>query len=115
MSNSHHSVEQRQQLFTGLYKTAFAATAKYVSRLGGSVDEAKDVFQDALVIYYEKLVAQTLPEKNIAYLIGTAQKLWLHRYRQTKRQSPLDDANIAVTEEQTFTDKRLLKFLASAG
>ena len=115
MSNAHHSAEQRQQLFTQLYKTAFPATARYVSRLGGSVDEAKDVFQDALVIYYEKLVAQTLPEKNIGYLVGTAQKLWLQRYRESNRQSPLNDIDIAITEEQTYSDKRLLNFLTTAG
>ncbi|WP_246230140.1 RNA polymerase sigma factor [Mucilaginibacter humi] len=38
---------QRQQLFINLYKKAFPIVAKYVSRMGGSFDEAKDVFQDA--------------------------------------------------------------------
>ncbi len=115
MSNVHSSVKQRQQLFISLYKTAFPATARYVSRLGGSVDEAKDVFQDALIVYYEKLVAQTLPENNIAYLVGTAKNLWLQRYRETNRQLPLDDTDIAIAEEQTYADKRLLNFLSTAG
>lgn len=115
MSNLNHSFDQRQQLFIHLYKTAFPATARYVSRLGGSADEAKDVFQDALVIYYEKMVAQTLPEKNIGYLLGTAQKLWLHRYRENNRQIPLNTIDVPVNEEQTLADKRLLKFLTTAG
>lgn len=75
MSSLNYSVTQRQQLFIALYKTAFPAVAKYVSRLGGTADEAKDVFQDALVVYYEKMVTKSLPEKDVAYLVGTSKKI----------------------------------------
>jgi DNA-directed RNA polymerase specialized sigma24 family protein len=115
MSNSNHSVENRQKLFTGLYKTAFPAVARYISRLGGSLDEAKDVFQDALVIYYEKMIAKALPEKNIGYLIGTSQKLWLQRYRENNRQTPLNNTEIAFDEDQKPADKRLMHFLSTTG
>ena len=115
MSNLNHSVEERQKLFTHLYKTAFPATARYVSRLGGSFDEAKDVFQDALVVYYEKMVAQSLPENNIGYLVGTAQKLWLQRYRESNRQTPLNDTDIAMDDDQKPAEKRLLHFLSTTG
>ena len=115
MSNLNHSVENRQKLFISLYKTAFPAVARYISRLGGSFDEAKDVFQDALIIYYEKMGAQSLPEKNIGYLVGTSQKLWLQRYRESNRQTPLNNTEIAIDEDQKPADKRLLHFLSTAG
>jgi DNA-directed RNA polymerase specialized sigma24 family protein len=115
MNSLNHSVEQRQQLFIGLYKTAFPAVAQYISRLSGTMDEAKDVFQDALVIYYEKMVTQTLPEKNIAYLVGISKKLWLQRYRENNRQVQLDNIDTPVAEEEKLADKRLLNFLATAG
>jgi RNA polymerase sigma factor (sigma-70 family) len=115
MSNSNHSVENRQKLFTSLYKTAFPAVARYISRLGGSLEEAKDVFQDALVIYYEKMIAKTLPEKNIGYLVGTSQKLWLQRYRENNRQLPINEIDITINEEQKPADKRLLHFLSTTG
>ena len=38
---------QREELFISLYKKAFPLVARYVSKMGGSFDEAKDVFQDA--------------------------------------------------------------------
>lgn len=115
MSNLNYSVAQRQELFIALYKTAFPSVAKYVSRLGGSADEAKDVFQDALVIYYEKMVAKSLPEKDIAYLVGISKNLWLQRYRETNKQTPLDNFDISITVEETPADKRLLKLLTTAG
>ena len=115
MSNSHHLVEQRQKVFILLYKTAFPAVARYISRLGGSFDEAKDVFQDSLVIYYEKMTNQTLPVNGIGYLIGTSKNLWLQRYRKSNRQLPLNEIEVAIDEDQKPADKRLLHFLSTAG
>ncbi|HBW79380.1 MAG TPA: hypothetical protein DEF78_02660, partial [Sphingobacterium sp.] len=52
--NSNRTID-RQLLFMNLYKSTFPIVAKYVSRMGGNLDEAKDVFQDALLVYYEKI------------------------------------------------------------
>lgn len=108
---------QRQQLFIELYKGAFPPVARYVSRLGGSFDEAKDVFQDALVIYYEKTIKQSpAPDNDIAYLVGVAKNLWLKRYRQSAQNLPLNDAEIAFEEqEESPSNKRLMLFLTKAG
>jgi DNA-directed RNA polymerase specialized sigma24 family protein len=61
-----------------LYQQAFPLVAQYVSKTGGSFHDAKDVFQDALVIYYEKqaagAVAIQYSEK--AYILGIAKHLW---------------------------------------
>jgi|GEM_PF-1138641 len=54
--NNHQQIEinRRQQQSFSLYKNAFSAFAKYVARMGGNLDEAKDCFQDALLAWYEK-------------------------------------------------------------
>jgi RNA polymerase sigma factor (sigma-70 family) len=108
---------QRQELFIELYKSAFPAVAKYVSRLGGSFDEAKDVFQDALVVYYEKAVAQPSALNNDAgYLVGIAKNLWLKRYRQSVQNLPLTDLDMAFNEqEESPSNNRLMRFLSTAG
>ncbi|MDF2475437.1 MAG: polymerase subunit sigma-70 [Sphingobacterium sp.] len=109
-------VAGRQALFINLYKSAFPAVAKYISRMGGSFDEAKDVFQDALVVYYEKAILNPMVLKNdIGYLIGTAKNLWLKRYCQTSQNQPLDDLEIPLTIDELPSSKRLLRFLETAG
>ncbi len=111
------SIEQRQRLFMQLYKKAFPAVARYVARLGGSFDEAKDVFQDALVIYYEQVIVKQKPIDNPdAYLAGTAKKLWLKRYHQNNRFTSLEVAE-ALPDEETEcpSDHKLLNFLQRAG
>lgn len=115
-SQPHNSTKQRHQLFTGLYKKAFPAVAKYVSNKGGSFDEAKDVFQDALVAYYEKTVAGNTTENDTAYLFGIAKHLWLKRYKQNDKNTPLDNFDLSNEEVTSHpSDKRLMRYLATAG
>ncbi|PUV23906.1 RNA polymerase sigma factor [Sphingobacterium athyrii] len=115
VSNSNQAM-RRQALFMDLYKSAFPTVAKYVSRMGGDFDEAKDVFQDALIIYYEKVILSPTALKNdIGYLIGTARNLWLKRYYQTSQHLPLDHLEIPLTDEESPSSGRLLRFLETAG
>lgn len=114
---SFSTVEQRQQLFMQLYQKAFPAVARYVSRLGGSLDEAQDVFQDALVVYYEQCIAKKNTAENpAAYLMGAAKNLWLKRYHQNSRFTALEQAEtLHTSEEQQPADGKLMRFLQTAG
>jgi RNA polymerase sigma factor (sigma-70 family) len=115
INNSDRTI-QRQELFIRLYKSAFPVVAKYVSRMGGSFDEAKDVFQDALVVYYEKVVTSPdLFTNDLAYLVGTAKNLWLKRYRQSTQNVPLDNLDVFDEEQETPSNTRLMRFLETAG
>ncbi|MBE9663263.1 RNA polymerase sigma factor [Mucilaginibacter myungsuensis] len=113
------SAYQRQQVFTDLYLSAFPSVARYVSRRGGSFDEAKDVFQDAMLVWYEKAVAGQIPQNDKAYLMGIAKHLWVKRYEVNKRYIPLDDAGNSadifdLTEKHPVTN-RIMHYLQSTG
>jgi RNA polymerase sigma factor (sigma-70 family) len=107
----------RNQLLMELYKSAFPAVAKYVAKMGGSIDDAKDVFQDALVIYYEKAVAGNLiAADGKAYLLGIAKHLWLKKFREQSNTLPLDDSFEQADEaEQQVSNNKVLHFLETAG
>ncbi|MES3016793.1 MAG: sigma-70 family RNA polymerase sigma factor [Bacteroidota bacterium] len=108
--------EQRQELFISLYKTTFPVVARYISRRGGSFDEAKDVFQDALVVYYERSVlAKPVLKNDINYLVGTAKNLWLKRYRQSNQNIPLGTIDLSGEEHEHPSANRLMRFLETAG
>ncbi|WP_313372302.1 RNA polymerase sigma factor [Sphingobacterium multivorum] len=113
--NSNRTID-RQLLFMNLYKSTFPIVAKYVSRMGGNLDEAKDVFQDALLVYYEKIHLTETPLNNaIGYLFGTAKNLWLKRYGQSSPNLSLDKVDIALTTEESPSSARLFRFLEIAG
>jgi DNA-directed RNA polymerase specialized sigma24 family protein len=111
---------KRQELFIALYQKVFPAVAKYVSRCGGSFDEAKDVFQDALLSYYEKTASTGLTINNSdgAYIYGTARYLWLKRYKEGSQTSPLNEAQVANSAPEIVPipdEHKLLRFLETAG
>lgn len=105
---------------TRLYLGAFPAVARYVGHRGGSLDEAKDVFHDAVVIWYERSVTERdTPRDDKAYLIGIAKHLWLKSYREHNRYIPLDEAgdaaHISVNEEQQPISNKLMHYLEGTG
>ncbi|HTH81488.1 MAG TPA: sigma-70 family RNA polymerase sigma factor [Mucilaginibacter sp.] len=115
-NNTSDQFTKRQELFTALYKTAFPVVAKYVSRMGGSFDEAKDVFQDALIIYYEIIIsAQSTLKNDTGWLVGTAKHLWIKRYNEKNKNTALDNIDILLDRPETPSNNRLLNFLEASG
>ena len=112
----------RQQLFVDLYQRAFPAVARFVSRHGGSLEAAQDVFQDALVLYYEKIVREAADgpaaHHDVAYLLGIARHRWIKQYHRAAPEVPLETSDAVFrTEESAETPARrkLLRFLTVAG
>ncbi len=110
---------QREELFISLYKKAFPAVAKYVARRGGTFDDAKDVFQDAVAVYYEKVIAdadavKTTPQ---AYIMGVAKNSWSKRFNDGLKNIPLDGNQFDESEapEQTLLFDKLSTLMATAG
>jgi DNA-directed RNA polymerase specialized sigma24 family protein len=118
---SNSTPAQREQLFIALYKKAFPAVAKYISKMGGSFDEAKDIFQDALVIYYEKSVSAqlVLHTNEQAYLLGIAKNLWAKRFGESLHHTSLDtnrnDYDFIEDENIQPSTARLMHYLETAG
>lgn len=118
-----HTITQTEihtEIFTRLYKAAFPLVARYIGRRGGSFDEAKDVFQDALIIYYENAITSgNTPRNEKAWLLGIAKNLWLKSYRNNSRYIPLDEAgnvsDITPPEDQQPLTAKLLNYLESTG
>lgn len=119
MTAFNNTAQKQEQLFSQLYLSAFPAVAAYVRKMGGSFDEAKDVFQDALISYYEKVLVNgtVISTTQNGYLFGTARHMWLQRYRSKSRELPLNvntDFTGGEAETQPSTNK-LLAYLSTAG
>jgi len=114
------AVAAREKLLMQLYKQAFPAVAAYVAKMDGSFDEAKDIFQDALVSYYEKVITGNVEIKTTpkAYLLGTARHLWLRKYAADSLQVPIDDNHTDEIADETPLQPhqhKLMQLLETAG
>ncbi len=110
-------VKQREAFFMRLYKKAFPIVARYIARMGGTLEEAQDIFQDTLVIYYEKITSgdtEIIVSEN-AYLFGIAKNLWLRRHRDGSKYQLLNDLEIEDVPDEKLATGKILYFLETAG
>jgi DNA-directed RNA polymerase specialized sigma24 family protein len=99
----------------GLYEETFPAVAAFVAKMGGSADDAKDIFHDAMVVFFEKHLA---PDNPGAYILGIAKHLWIRKYHRDKHRVRLDDIerNITLPEEESLpVSQRLLRLIEISG
>lgn len=116
-NNRFSSIELRETFFMALYKKAFSPVAHYVARMGGSLEEAQDIFQDTLVVYYEKVTsaqAEIIVNEK-AYVLGIAKKMWLQRYKASTKNQPLNDFDTEVLPDEQLATGKILYYLETAG
>lgn len=113
--------DDREAFFEVLYKAAFPKAAHFVRKMNGTLSDARDIFHDALVIFYEKIrdeevTFQASPE---AYLLGISKHLWLKKHRRDSDKVALDalEREIAIPPDYfaSDTDHQLLHIVKQAG
>ncbi|HET6543377.1 MAG TPA: hypothetical protein VFG46_22980 [Chryseolinea sp.] len=111
---------ERALLFAQLYEDSFPHVARFVANRGGTFDDAKDIFQDALVILYEKssfenaLVVES-PER---YLIGIAKHLWIRKFNDDHKRIGLDEMEKTISIPEDYYESgesRLTSLLELTG
>lgn len=109
--------QTQQELFIRLYQSAFPSAASFIRKMGGNLDEAKDIFQDALLIYYEKTREQEFAPglSESAYLVGICKHLWYKKHRDQKAGIPLDENLDLSEEEEPEVSGRLLRLVERSG
>lgn len=114
-------VSAREKHITRLYVDAMPAVAAFVRKMNGSFQDAKDIFQDAMVLYLEQLARRELvisgtPER---YVLGIAKHLWLQKFKHDRKHVSIDEVASADTIPYDFyptvNEVRLLRVLEKAG
>ncbi|MBO3699667.1 RNA polymerase sigma factor [Roseivirga sp. E12] len=103
-SGDEHS---RNQAFAWLYKRHFKAVLKYVTLNSGLEDDAADIFQDSLVIFYLKVrKGEYQYESNIGtYLYAVARNLWLKKLRKAR----FDLTKLQLDQSYTFDEESIIQ------
>jgi len=115
------TITDREQFFEQLYEDAFPKIAAFVRKMDGTLEDAKDIFHDALIIFYKKTVANRLSIhlSSEAYLLGIAKHLWLRKFKQDRGKVTLGSLELEITiPEDYFTDPvkpNLLKLIEFTG
>lgn len=80
-----------------------------VKKLQGSEEDAKDVFQDGIMVLYEKSKDPSfqLDSKLSTYLYAVCYRIWLKKWQSTQRNSPFP----ADADEHAAQEEDLMQYL----
>lgn len=112
----------RERTLEEIYARTYPMVRHYVREHGGTDEDAKDIFQEALIIYYEKTVnAQlTLTASVSTYLMGVCKNRWRQQQeKQARKVSLTETQSDAVWEEPgleaELPAKSLMTFVEQLG
>lgn len=86
-----------------LYKLHFPMISHFVLSNSGTDDEAKDIYQEGIIVFYEKIKENRLELRCQikTYLYSVCRRLWLKRLAEKGRfASKLDDSESFVSVEE---------------
>lgn len=108
-----------------LYKDYYRMIAKLILDNSGSEDSVKEIFQNGIIVFFNKVKQSDFELKSTCktFLYAICKNLWLNELRKKKRQTPLhnqhqkiaSEENIAQTLEETEQQQLLLQLLEKTG
>lgn len=113
---SMNSSQERQNLIKSLYLESFPDVAKYIASKGGTLEEAREIFQEGVVQYYEQVFIkqQKLKKGDQAYLFGICRNLWHSYFHKSTRHGALEDYEFTETQPSNESEN-LVSYLQAAG
>jgi DNA-directed RNA polymerase specialized sigma24 family protein len=111
----------KEVFFERIYEGAFPVFARFAAKMNASREDTRDVFQDALVVFYEKSMdpAFVIAGQPEAYVVGIAKHLWIRKFHVDRHSVSLDvlESHIHVPADfyPSVNEMRLLRFLEVAG
>ena len=117
-STQYPFVQLDEDMYAALYDDVYPVIASIISRQGGTLSDAEDVFQDALIAFMDQH-NRILIDDYSRYIVGIAKHLWLRRARLDKRFLKLNDyeQSLQLPDEvaSEVVPSALLRFLQRAG
>jgi len=116
----------RQDALKYVYKTVYPSVLSYVKNNSGSEDEAQDIFQEAMIVFYQKAtkVDFTLSAAIKTFVFAVAKNLWLKKLRDSKKHKYIghyenmlsdNDDEKELNEHQEKVKATLVNFLEELG
>lgn len=98
-------VNGRNDTMSFIYREFFPYVEAYVVHNGGTSDQARDIFQDAMIIVHRKISAEqlTLKCKFSTYLYAICKNLWIQdRKKHSLRISKLREMPVVAEPEAPY-------------
>lgn len=94
-----------------LYKELLPGIVKFIIKYGGSKEEALDLFQDAIINFYKKVMEGHYNEERYkihGYIFTVCKNLWINRLQKTKRMVVLEPDQMDISPQKSVLDDIIL-------
>jgi RNA polymerase sigma factor (sigma-70 family) len=112
-------LEHNSHIILKIYEDCFPMIEKMVMNSGGVSEQAEDIFQEAMIVAYRKIVSGKfeLRCKLSTYLYAVSKKIWTQEKRKNNKRVHITfDSNIDLVEEpEYFTDENNFKQIEIIG
>ena len=100
-----------KQAIETIYRENYAMIQAFILNNSGSHDDARDIFQEAMIVLFEKALTETfeLSSQLKTYIYSVCRRLWLKKLNQMNRYNGhLDniEETIPVDEDMELHEKR---------
>jgi len=100
----------------GIYRDNYPMIQAFILNNNGNADEARDIFQEAMIVLFEKAVSGSLELhcQLKTYIYSVCRRLWLKRLQQMQRLSSLaenSEESVPVEEELELHEKHNTDYL----
>jgi RNA polymerase sigma factor (sigma-70 family) len=101
--------ENDSKVLTYLYKTYFKRIRKLVTDNGGRSEDAEDIFQEAIVIFYKQVKLDKFNEafEVGAFIYSVARNLWINEAKKNKVKEKFIDTSGQLNYEKSFLEDLL--------
>ena len=122
-----NNFEQEKHLLEGLalndrakveaiYRDNYPMVQAFILNNSGNSDEARDIFQEAMIVIYEKAVSGTFELNCLlkTYIYSVCRRLWLKRLQQLQRYGSLIEnveETVTVEEDMELHEKHNADFI----
>lgn len=96
----------RDIAFRYIYKKMYPRTKHFILKMGGTEDSASDIFQDAILIFFNHLKKNRFKGDCTikTYLLSISKNLWLQYLRKNKRYESLENVTDNRSTEMTIKE-----------
>jgi DNA-directed RNA polymerase specialized sigma24 family protein len=110
-------IETQEARFTQLYLEAFPAVARFIKQAGGDLTLARDIFQEALLAFYEQVEigGREIQTSEKAYLMGISKRIFLKKREREMQTEGLEKVEMKEEYAPQPSEQKLLHHLQLAG
>ena len=115
-------LSNREKALEKLYSRTYPMVLHYVKLRGGSAEDAQDLLQDAIILFYEKIIHDQLILTSAAstYLMGICKNHWRRLQEKRSQRTELSPEEFGNGREEPVTesqvpDKQLMDYVEQLG